>query len=173
MGGEADDPEGSEGEKAGDYVNHASGVGAMVRMKIGLHGVVEREKDDQENPATKPGEPGAEICEGGGRLLWSQPIFFVGKINFVRGQARDDAREPEDGNRSERDGSHKESEEYGFSLPAGGVAAPVEMGSDDFGQSRVDGPKVNRGENRKRDENTSGQSRILHGVLYNELTSLA
>src|SRR5579863_4847607 len=145
----------------------------MVGMKIGLHGVVECEKDDQEQPATKPGKPGAEICEGGGGLPWSQPIFFVGKIDFVRGQARDDARKPEDRNGGECDGSDEESEEDGFGLPAGGVAASVEVGSDDFGQSCVNGPKVNRGENRKHDENTSGQSRILHGILYNELTSLA
>ena len=70
MCGEADDPEGYEGDEAGDNVKHAGWVGAMVGVKVGLDGVVEREKDDQEKRAAEPGEPTAEVFERGGGLLW-------------------------------------------------------------------------------------------------------
>lgn len=162
---QACDPDGDEGGEGEDGVKHLVGIGAVVGVDVGLQGVVERKKEERENRAAEPREPRGEELQRSFGLVWTEPKLFVRKIDELGGDALKNAGNAKGHDRGYHDGANEECEKHRFRLPAIRDAAAVEVGCDSFRQLRVAGRKIDRRENGEHDENTSGQSRTLHGVL--------
>jgi len=173
VGGEADDPDGDEGGKGEDGVEHLVGVGPVIRVEVSLQGVIECKKEERENRAAEPREPSGEELQGGFGPFRTEPKLFVWKIDELGGDALKNAGDAKRHDRGYRDGANEECEKHRFRLPAVRDSAAVEVGCDRVRQSLVAGGKIDRREDTEHDENASWQSRILHGVLYSQLTSLA
>ncbi len=165
VGGEACNPDGDEGGKADDGVEHLVGVGPVIGVEVGLQGIIERKKEERENRAAEPREPRGEELQRGFGLVWTEPKLFIWKIDELGGDAFKNAGDAKRHDRGYRDGANEECEKHRFRLPAVRDAAAIEVGRDSLRQLRVAGRKIDRREDSEHDENTSGQSRILHGVL--------
>jgi hypothetical protein len=171
--GEADDPDGDEGGKAENGVEHLVGVGPVIGVQVRLQGVIECKKEERENRAAEPREPRGEELQRGFGPFRTEPKLFIWKMDELGGDAFKNAGDAKRDDRGYRDGANEECEKHRFRLPAVRDAAAVEMGRDSFRQLRIAERKIDRRENSEHDENISGQSRILHEVLYNQLTSQA
>src|SRR6266436_10403348 len=73
----ANDPHNHEGEKARQDVPHARNVRPILRMQIGLDGVVKRKNDDQENCAAKPRKIVVQECLRLRETLWREPVLLI------------------------------------------------------------------------------------------------
>ena len=160
-----DDPSEGEGEEGTEDVEEAGGVWAVIGVQIGLHGVVEGEEDDEEDGATKPGEPSVQEFESGGAVFRAEPIPFVGKIDEFGRQGADDGGHSEANDGGEHRSAHEKREKDEFGLPAVGRALSVEMGLHQFRQLRVIERKMESGVEDEQDKAELGQTGVHAQVV--------
>src|ERR1700736_3105417 len=77
----ADNPHDAKCREPGENVTEARGIRTMRGIQIGLHRVVERQKNHGKNSAAKPREPRAQEIERRGSQLRAEPLLFVRKIH--------------------------------------------------------------------------------------------
>lgn len=114
VGGEANDPDGDEGGKADDDVEHLVGVGPVIGVEVGLQSVIECEKEERENRAAEPREPSGEELQRGFGPFRTEPKLFVWKIDELGGDALKNAGDPNRHDRGYRDGANEECEKHRF-----------------------------------------------------------
>src|SRR6266849_2885425 len=91
----ANDPHNHEGEKARQDVPHVRNVRPILRMQIGLDGIVEGDDDDQKDGAAEPCKIVVQECLRFRETLWREPVLLVRQIDQMRRHGRKDARNAE------------------------------------------------------------------------------
>lgn len=149
----ADTPYNGKGGEARDCNPHPGWIWRMAGVKIGLDGVVQREKHNDVNAAAEPGKPGTEKLERRGSPLGAQPVLFVRKIDQLDRQSSDEAGNAKHEQCSKHSRANEESQENGLGLPAVGGTAGIEVRGDDVRQPRIKRRKISRSNHDQRHEN--------------------
>jgi hypothetical protein len=155
---QARDPDRDEGGEREDRIEHLVGVGPLLGMQIGLHGVVERKQNEHESGAAEPGKPGAEEFQRGFRLLRTEPVLFVGEMDHLERAASKNAGQAKHEQRGNQYGADEKSEKNRFGLPAIREAAAVEVRSELIGQPRIVVRKTAHRKDGDHDEQHFGQA---------------
>lgn len=157
--------EDGEGQEANEDEQERYGPGRAVRMKIGMDGVVNGKEHDREQSAAEPGEIVVQEIHRLGVTFRRQPVAFVRKIDVLRRQYHDQARDTESDHSGKSTYSNQKTEKGGFGLPAVRHAARVEVRSHYFRQLRVQGRKIKSRAHREHKEHEFGQPRT-QAILF-------
>ena len=134
---QADDPDGYKGEETCKDVPHPRNIRSILRIQVGLNGVIESKNDDQENSASEPGKIVVQEALRFGEAIRRQPVLFVWKVDQLRRQCGNNARNAKSDYGGQNAYAHKYRKESRLCLPAIRHSLPVEMGSYHIGQLGV------------------------------------
>lgn len=157
---EADGPEADQDRESAKCHPDGIGIWAVVRVKIGLHGIVEDKKHQAVRLAAEPREARTQKFQSLSGTIRAQPILLVGKIDQLDGKRFDDAGNAKNKQRGDNRNADEKPEKNLFRLPAIGVAISIEMRSDDVGQLCVDRKKIDGRDNREQHEQQFRKARV-------------
>src|SRR5690349_7774815 len=136
-GQETDDPDRYESEEAREDIPHPRNTRAILRMQIGLDGIVERKNDDQENSTAEPRKIVVQERLRFGDTIRRQPILLIRKVHQLRRQRSDNTRNAKSDHGGKNAYANKYRKEGWFCLPAICHSTRIKMRGYHIGQLRI------------------------------------